>query len=81
MGANEFFGLSRHAEYAVGEARTDLIDKSQNLLLKNWKETGGVFENYNAVTGKGNDVFNADGFYHWGALLSFMEFIEKGYLK
>jgi len=67
--------------YNVKDARTDLVNKSRNLLIRNWKENGGVFENYNSVTGKGNDVHNADGFYHWGALLSFMEFIEKGYMK
>jgi putative isomerase len=67
--------------YNVKDARTDLINKSRNLLIKNWKENGGVFENYNAVNGKGNDVYNADGFYHWGALLTFMEFIEKGYMN
>ncbi|MDN3658172.1 trehalase family glycosidase [Ferruginibacter paludis] len=68
-------------QYDVKNARADLINKSKNLLLKNWKENGGVFENYNAVTGKGDDVYNADGFYHWGALLGFMEFIERGYMK
>jgi hypothetical protein len=30
------------------------------------------------VTGTGDDVRNADGFYHWGALLTFMEFLETG---
>ena len=67
--------------YDLKEARADLIAKSKSLLLKNWKEDGGVYENYNSVTGKGSDVTNADGFYHWGALLTFMEFIEKGYMR
>ena len=67
--------------YDVKDARTDLVNKSRDLLLKNWRENGGVFENYNAVTGQGNDVHNADGFYHWGALLTFIEFIDKGYMK
>jgi putative isomerase len=64
--------------YDLKGARIDLINKSKNLLMKNWKENSGIFENYNAVTGQGNDVHNADGFYHWGALLTFMEFIENG---
>lgn len=64
--------------YDLKTARADLITKSKNLLLKNWKADGGVYENYNSVTGKGADVKNADGFYHWGALLTFMEFIEMG---
>jgi putative isomerase len=67
--------------YDLKAARTDLVGKSRDLLLKNWAATGGVFENYNAVTGKGDDVYNADGFYHWGALLGFMEFIDQGYMN
>lgn len=67
--------------YNLKNTRMDLIDKSKKLLMKNWKENGGIFENYNSVTGQGNDVHNADGFYHWGALLTFMEFIEDGYME
>ena len=67
--------------YDLTATRKDLIDKSKALLLKHWKEEGTVYENYNSVTGHGNDVPNADGFYHWGALLTFIEFIEKGYMK
>lgn len=67
--------------YDLPEARTDLVKKSYNLLMKSWKENGCIFENYNSVTGQGDDVGNADGFYHWGALLTFMSFIEKGYLE
>lgn len=67
--------------YDLMDARSDLIAKSRNLLMENWKKNGGIFENYNSVTGEGDDVHNADGFYHWGALLTFMEFIEKGYLS
>lgn len=62
--------------YDIADARKDLIDKSYNLLMKNWKKNGGIFENYNSVTGEGDDVYNADGFYHWGALLTFMGFLE-----
>lgn len=65
-------------QYDVKEARQDLISRSKELLMKNWCENGGIFENYNSSTGQGDDVHNADGFYHWGALLTFMEFLEKG---
>jgi neutral trehalase len=64
--------------YALPEARADLIARSKALLMKNWKAEGGVYENYNSVTGTGGDVNSADAFYHWGALLTFMEFIERG---
>ncbi len=67
--------------YNVKEAKADLVDRSNALLMKSWKEDGSIFENYNAVTGEGSDVGNADGFYHWGALLTFMSFIEKGWLS
>ena len=63
--------------YDIKEARQDLVDKSYNLLMKNWKKNGGIFENYNSITGEGDDVYNADGFYHWGALLTFMGFLES----
>jgi hypothetical protein len=67
--------------YDLKAAKTDLVNKSRTLLLKNWTATGGVYENYNATTGIANDVTNADGFYHWGALLGFMEFIDQGYMN
>lgn len=67
-------------QYQLPEARADLITRSKALLMKNWKKEGGIYENYNAVTGEGGDVGSADAFYHWGALLSFMEFVEKGYM-
>ena len=66
--------------YKVTEARADLIEKSRALLMKNLLKDGGVYENYNAVSGEAGDVNSADGFYHWGALLTFMELIEKGFI-
>ncbi len=66
--------------YKVTEARADLIEKSRGLLMKNLLKDGGVYENYNAVSGEAGDVNSADGFYHWGALLTFMELIEKGFI-
>lgn len=66
--------------YNLKAAREDLITKSKALLMKNWNKEGGVYENYNSITGMGGDVKSADAFYHWGALLTFMEFIERGYM-
>jgi hypothetical protein len=68
-------------QYQLPEARADLIARSKALLMKNWKKEGGIYENYNTVTGEGGDVGSADAFYHWGALLTFMEFVEKGYMR
>lgn len=72
-----YVGISN---YNLPDARKDLIKKSYNLLLQNWLEKGGVYENYNAITGYSDDVNNSDPFYHWGALLGFMSFIEDNYI-
>lgn len=73
-----FLGMQN---YKLPEAQKALVDKSKALLMKSWNEDGSIYENYNATTGQGDDVGSADDFYHWGALLTFMSFIEKGYLK
>lgn len=67
--------------YNVPEAKADMVKRSMALLMKSWNENGAIYENYNGVTGQGDDVGNANPFYHWGALLSFMTFIENGYMK
>jgi len=48
----------------------------EGLLLNSWNKDGSVYENYNAIAGQGDDVGNADAFYHWGALLGFMSLLE-----
>jgi putative isomerase len=65
--------------YNVPDAKADMVKKSMDLLMKSWNENGAIYENYNGLTGQGDDVLNANPFYHWGALLSFMSFIENGY--
>lgn len=55
--------------------------KSEQLLLKSWKTRGYIFENYNAVTGDGDDVERSDKFYHWGALLGYISLIEHGHVR
>ncbi len=66
--------------YDLANARKDLVEKSSALLMKSWNKNGAIYENYNAVTGEGDDVQNADNFYHWGALLTFISFIERGFM-
>lgn len=66
--------------YDLLAARHDLSQKSADLLLKGWRENRHVYENYNSVTGQGNDVKNSDWFYHWGGLLGVISLIEDGYL-
>jgi hypothetical protein len=36
-----------------------------------------VHENYNAILGTGDDVSSSDRFYHWGALLGYIEYLQK----
>ena len=63
--------------YDLPQARSELADKSYALFLKEWQEHGHVHENYNAILGSGDDVTNSDRFYHWGALLGFIKYLEE----
>jgi neutral trehalase len=74
-----YMGLRNYDTPKINAIRRDLAEKSRNLLLKSWLSDGYVFENYNATTGAGDDKENSDKFYHWGALLGFIDLIEKGY--
>jgi len=67
--------------YNLPEARKDLVNKSRELIMKEWMEHGHIHENYNGITGEGCDKSNSDGFYHWGALLSLMSLMEEGYIE
>ncbi|MCF8381312.1 MAG: hypothetical protein K9H49_17195 [Bacteroidales bacterium] len=65
--------------YDLPEASRILADKSSDLLMKEWLEDRRVYENYNALTGEGNDVSNSDGFYSWGGLLALIKLMEEGF--
>jgi len=62
------------------EACNVLAEKSKNLLLLDWNINGHVHENYHCDTGMGCDSKYSDKFYHWGALLSLIAMIDKGYV-
>ncbi|MCG3125839.1 MAG: Periplasmic trehalase [Phycisphaerae bacterium] len=66
-------GLRR---YRFDDVAAQFAEKSLTLFMKNWREDGGVYENYNAVTGQGADVWNAARLYHWGGLLGFVAIQE-----
>lgn len=68
-----YLGLARYDE---PEARAQLAQKSYDLFLKEWRDHGHVHENYNAILGTGDDVSNSDRFYHWGALLGYVQYLE-----
>jgi len=65
------------ANYDDAQVRKEFAQKSYNLFLKEWGEKRHVHENYNAITGTGDDVTSSDRFYHWGALLGYVEYLEQ----
>ena len=69
-----YLGLSNYDARAV---RAEFAQKSYQLFQKEWTEKGHVHENYNATAGTGDDVTSSDRFYHWGALLGYVEYLEQ----
>jgi putative isomerase len=65
-------------KYNLPEARADLAARSYRLFMKSWETEGAIYENYNAITGNGNDVRSSDGYHHWGALLGVISMLERG---
>jgi neutral trehalase len=71
-----YLGLRNYDDATV---RAEFAKKSYSLFLKEWSEKGHVHENYNAMTGSGDDVTSSDRFYHWGALLGYVEYLEQSH--
>ncbi|HWS66638.1 MAG TPA: trehalase family glycosidase [Steroidobacteraceae bacterium] len=69
-----YLGLRNYAKPAV---RREFAQKSYDLFLKEWRENSHVHENYNAISGTGDDVSSSDRFYHWGALLGYVQYLEQ----
>jgi hypothetical protein len=65
--------------YDLGPARADLAERSHKLVMKSWQSDRAIYENYNSITGAGNDVRSSDAYYHWGALLGVIGLMERGY--
>jgi hypothetical protein len=72
-----YLGLGNYDGDEIEHARRELAQKSFTLFSREWTEKGHVHENYNAITGNGDDVTNSDKFYHWGALLGYLEYLEQ----
>ncbi len=72
-----YLGLKNYDQ----EAASDLVEKSYALFLKEWTEHNAVLENINADKGVESigDQKMADPFYHWGALMGIMKFMEQGW--
>ena len=71
-----YLGLKNYDLPEVDRARRELARKSLELFLNEWQKNGHVHENYNAMTGGGDDVSSSDRFYHWGALLGLIALEE-----
>ncbi len=69
-----YLGLLNYPDMDV---RKQFAQKSYELFRKEWREKGHVHENYNAILGTGDDVSSSDRFYHWGALLGYVEYLEQ----
>ncbi len=69
-----YLGLRNYPELA--DARSALADKSARLMLKGWRQSGHIHENYSAVTGLGCGTGSSDAFYHWGGLLGLPAMME-----
>ena len=63
-------------KYDLPKARKALVEKSEALLLKEWRAHGHIHENYCADTGDGCGKDNSDAFYHWGGLLGLISVLE-----
>ncbi len=61
-------GIKRYGYYNVS---FEFSKKSVELFLKEWTEKNHIHENYNSITGEGDDVGNADPVYTWGGLLGY----------
>ena len=69
-----YLGLEK---YDVPKTQSEVAEKSYALFLKEWQEHGHVHENYNSILGSGDDVSSSDRFYHWGALLGYIEYLQE----
>ena len=63
--------------YDNAEVSRQFAQKSYALFLEEWKKNGHVHENYNGMTGAGDDVGSSDRFYHWGALLGYIQYLQE----
>ncbi len=61
-------------------AAKELANKSYELYMKSWNDDHYVLENINSEKGvsASDNKLNSDPYYHWGALMGLMKFMEEG---
>ena len=60
--------------------RTSRVSSRRNPTTSfsgNGKRMAHALMNYNAMTGVGDDVRSSDRFYHWGALLGYIQYLQR----
>ncbi len=62
--------------YGQKQVCSEFAKKSFALFLQEWNAKHHVHENYNAITGWGDDVTSSDRFYTWGALLAMIDYLQ-----
>ncbi|ANQ52011.2 hypothetical protein MY04_4676 [Flammeovirga sp. MY04] len=65
------------------KASKDMADKSYQLFMDAWMNHKYVFENIHSEKGVQDpkDQLDCDPYYHWGALMGLMKFMEEGQYK
>ena len=76
-----YVGLLQYDYPFVTDARKYLAENSRALLLKDWHRYHHVRENYDPVTGSGDEANYSASFYHWGGLLGMMTLIEDSFVQ
>lgn len=70
--------------YNLPEAQKLLSENSNKLMMDNVRLNGYIYENYNGKTGNITNPAEGrqmgDNYYHWGALLGFISFMENGHV-
>jgi putative isomerase len=69
-------GLLNYDTPLAVETRRQLANRSMQLFMHEWRDKGHVHENYSAVTEDSDTVQDSDRFYHWGALLGLIQYLE-----
>jgi putative isomerase len=63
--------------YDAPKVTQEFAQKSFDLFNREWTTHRHVHENYNAISGIGDDVRSSDRFYHWGALLGLIQYMQE----
>ena len=74
-----YLGLKNYDQ----EIAAELANRSFDMFMTAWDKHNFVFENINSTHGplEVKDQLMTDPYYHWGALMGIMKFMEEGYYE